>query len=300
MRTLLIDSSFIAYQAMYTMDSLTNNDMPSGVIFGFLNRILAIGTKFKSNDLVFCFDSKKSFRRDVYPEYKQKRKENLSEDDKQKRQIMQRQIELLRTEILPLIGFRNNIMVDGLESDDIMAKLAISSINPVILVTSDADMFQCLYPHVSIYNPSKQIMFTMKDFYDKYGFPFWKWPWAKSYMGCSTDNVEGINGIGEKTIADFFNGKLKPGSKKLELLISDEAKEIYKRNWPLVSLPHKNTPELSLVGNKFSKKGFVQVCESYGINSFLEERMYEWKAFFTSKEQTNPVESKIRERMKVL
>lgn len=287
-KLILLDVHGLAYRSLYTLGDLSIEDIGTGVIFGIMSTLLHLGKKFKSNDFVFCFDSKKSIRREMYPEYKMKRSQDLSDEDRYKRKEMFFQLNLFRQKYLPQMGFKNIFLQEGYEADDLMAKICAEYVDDIVMVTSDEDMYQCLYPHVKMYKPSKNELMDTNQFSNKYGIPFWKWPWVKAYAGCSTDNVQGIAGVGEKTAIKFINNKLNPTTKTHANISSPEGLITYERNIPLVQLPLKGTESCKIEHNVLSPSGFISMCKELEFDSFREQKE-DWMEFFEGyRKRRNP------------
>jgi 5'-3' exonuclease len=289
---LLIDSQMLCYQARHAYIGLSYNGEETGVIFGFLKKILDLAEIFNTNNIIFCWDSKFLYRKKHYPEYKIKRhnkKKELSEDEYEDYLSMLDQMNTVRDEVLPSMGFKNNFLADGFEADDLLAvwarKLFLKN-QRAIIVTDDADLYQCL-DHCSIYNPRKKNMFTRKLFEKKYGLTPGQWPLAKAIGGCSSDEVIGITGVSDpKKITSkalkYIKGDLTKGV-ILDRIKSKEGQEIIQKNLPIVTCPYKEEKltRMILKRNKFSNKKFVSTFERYGFYSFLKsEKLNLWKRFF--------------------
>src|SRR3990172_1202711 len=155
---LIIDSNFICYKSMIAMKGLSWDEHATGVIFGFLREISSLADKFESPRFVFAWDSRKSFRRNVYPEYKKRPKiedpemEDLFNSGRP-------QFDEIRLKVLPRLGFKNNFIQVGLEADDIMARIVqehsgkLPLEDRICIVSSDEDLYQLLHNTISIYNP---------------------------------------------------------------------------------------------------------------------------------------------------
>jgi len=275
--SLVIDSSYIGYQARYTMGDLSHDDLPTGVIFGFLSRILHLGLMFGTNDLSFCWDSRHSLRRDIYPDYKKKKKDR-TQIELDEIALMKDQFKVLRKKILPMIGFNNHFIQPGYESDDIMASIVFTKLGDWILVTGDEDLFQCISNNTRVYSPSKKKMMTLKRFFEEKQITPGTWVRVKMTAGCKSDNVIGIEGVGEKKAIQFLNRQMKPG-KTLDKI--NAGKKLIDSNRVLVELPFPGTKEPTFRPNIFSMKGFEKVCKHYGFHSFLQpEHLEEWETFF--------------------
>jgi len=278
--TMIIDSHYIAHQAKYAMRELRFDGNETGIIFGFLSRILTLGMRFKTNDFVFLWDSRSSKRKKLMPLYKSKRKEMTIEE--QKEMILAKiQFTKLRRKILPAIGFKNVYIQKGFEGDDLIAKFVLGRLGEFIIVSADEDLFQCLQANTKIYTPSKKRFMTRRRFITEYGINPSSWRYIKALAGCSSDGVPGIRGVGEKTALKFWKGVLDKKS-KIYKKIEEKKEAIFKKNIPLVFLPFEGTEDLKHLGNDFDFKTFKKICRKYGMVSFLEkEKLKEWKVFFS-------------------
>lgn len=290
---LLIDCNALVYSAYYMMGNLSYNGNPTGVIYGFLKKILFLAHHFQTNDFYLCWDSPSStgYRAKIYPEYKGNRRKNQTEEEKEERIIMYKQGAELRKKILPALGFKN-FYKEGLESDDLLAFWAFYSVfkgqnKRIIMVTSDTDMYQCL-ECCSIYNPATNKLFTKKDFISKYKIEPIKWALAKAIGGCSSDNVKGINGAADpksetSKALKYIRGELTEG--KIFNKIKNNRKMVT-RNLRLVLLPFQTDEPWRLIPrrNRFNRKAFLKIFDKYRFISFLEKEGFQkWKIFFGDK-----------------
>jgi len=291
---LFLDSNYLAHQARFCLNGLGYKNIATGVIFGFLSRVLSLAQKFQTNDISFFWDSKKSLRKRRHSFYKEKRHKDLSEEEDKELKEAFKQFAILRTEILPMIGFNNNFMMTGFEADDIIAKAVINSINIPIVVTADEDLFQLL-DYCMVYNPTKDEMMTKQILEMERNASPSDWIRMKQIAGCSSDNVPGVKGVGEKTALSYIHGALKEGKKKKDIELSQD---IIARNEWLVRLPLPGTPPIPFRADQLSLDMFQEVCGEYGLASFLEDdKWQEWENFFKG-EFTNQ-EQKTRRRKSV-
>jgi len=305
MTHVIIDTSHLAYAALYSVGDLAIGDVATGVLFQFLSRILQVGCKYKTNSILFAFDTPTSsgVRRKFYPDYKVKR--GAKHDDPEKQVAiasMYQQLDMLRTEILPQLGFTNIYRVDGFESDDIIASLVgvdipnagarlplgVNDTDKFCIVSNDGDLYQVLGKNNRVFmlNLASQKTYTHKDFVEEYGIDPVQWSLVKSIAGCNTDEVEGIAGVGETTAVKFIKKEL-PTHHKTYTAITNGT-DIINRNTYLVRLPHRDFPwdMLEVKSNVFNGRGsyFKEMCNTYGFHTFLSpEALSEWKQLFTGK-----------------
>lgn len=266
---LLIDSHYLAHRAFHTSGGLSHHGKGTGVIFGVLKSIGGFMEQFDTDRVAFCFESRHLKRRDVFPDYKIKRiKANLTKEEAKARIELARQIAQLREELLPAIGFKNVFHFDGYESDDILAALArdlSAHDEEVVIVTSDADLFQCLNRNVSIYSPQKRKLLTSSWFEKEYGLQPKRWTVVKAMSGCSGDGVPGISGIGEKTAIKYLQGTL-PQQSAAWCKIRANTPTVL-RNRELVELPFLGCPSPALQKDHVTEQAWKAVCGQLGMKS---------------------------------
>jgi len=286
---MLIDCSSIAYRAFFVMGGLSSGNVGTGVTFGFLSQILQLAKLFKTDKFVFCFDSGKSYRRVLYPEYKQKRRETeQTEEEIRYKKEFYRQVNELRISILPELGFKNVFVKTGYESDDLMAHFALNNkvTIPSVMATTDQDLYQCISYNSYFYDLGKRELRDKEWFNDMYfDLDPWWWMRMKCLAGCPGDGVGGIKGVGEKTAFKYLKGELKVDSRAYKAIESEEGGRIQDRNFKLVALPFKGNKELDLEiteGEVFSRGKFIQVFEDLEFISFLR-KLDDWQECFNLK-----------------
>jgi DNA polymerase-1 len=280
----LADTSYLAYRAMHSVGYLSFEDIPTGVIFGFLTQLRALceDSRINSNRVLLFFDSFKSKRRDAYPEYKAKRRKQREEDGEERERVsyMFEQVHLLRDKILPAMGFPCYSQ-EGLESDDLMADVSYQlqgAGEKGVIITADSDLFQCIHENCHWYDPARKYYYEPASFEEKYGLPPSRWGEVKALAGCSTDNVAGVPGVGDKTAVKYLRGHLSAKSKAYGRIESEEGKAIKKRNEALVVLPHLETDEVHVREPELKSDVLMAVAERYGMVSILKGRTG-WKLF---------------------
>ena len=278
----VIDCNFLSYRAGLGFGGLSFNNSDTTVIFGFLNEMLTFAKEIKSSykpidKFIFTWDSRKSFRKMAYRDYK--KKEPKSAEDMKILDSIHKQMNILRSEILPAMGFENVLMMTGIEADDIIAKIVSRGEidNEFIIFSSDADLYQLLSPYCGMYR-AKKGLYTLTDFIEEYDITPKEWAEVKAIAGCTSDKLPGIKGIGEKSAIKYIKDlHLSVGMKKK----ITEGKEIIKRNRPIVTLPHKKTKDVKLKKDVVTPARIKTAFETYGMFSFLKEKRFnEWSSLF--------------------
>jgi|ADurb_H2B_03_Slu_FD_contig_31_952612_length_5191_multi_7_in_0_out_0_3 DNA polymerase-1 len=272
---IIFDSNYVCYVHKFALSQgLTYRGGRTEIIFGFLKTIFDMAERFESSKFFFCWDSRESFRRQIYPEYKiNRRREDRTEEEKRQDRIAYHQFDLIREKVLKSLGFANIFQVEGYESDDIIASLVKNNFpeETNVVISSDNDLLQLL-ENCSLYNISKRSLTTKDEFTRNYGISPEEWGKVKSIAGCSTDNVSGVYGVGEKTAAKYLSGKMKEGKIK-QRIESEEGIKILENNSALVVLPFPGIPIFDVSEkDSFSLDKFIRVFEKYGFESLSQEK----------------------------
>lgn len=281
---LILDCPYICHKVRHGMKEvdLTSDTINVEVIFGFLKQLLMICKRFQNIDgHIFCWDSRKSLRKKMYPEYKANRRDKirtLEQEEFDRKTIAQ--FNEIRRYVLPGMGFSNNFIQTGLESDDIMASVVIN--NPqhsYLLVSSDRDMFQLLDYDLKMYSLHTRKIMDKGRFVKIYGISPDKWVMAKAIGGCSTDNVHGIAGASDPAKSNrslaiaYIQGTLNKG-KVYNRIESEEGKEIIKRNIELIKLPFHATKKFEIIRETLWRKDFHRTFSEYNFQSLLRNNEF--------------------------
>lgn len=221
----IVDVSGIIYRSFYGLPSLTYNDQELGATYGYCKEMLRLTSQFGDSMFIAAFDSsRKTFRNEIYKDYKSNRKEMPKE--------LVSQIDIVK-EATDAFGFVK-AEYPGYEADDIIASYTkvISPLKYTInIISNDKDLMQLLdlENNINIYDPSKNKYITRDDVKTKFGvFPEQMLD-VMALVGDSSDNIPGVQGIGPKTASSLINefGNLEnlianihklPKSKKFETL----------------------------------------------------------------------------------
>lgn len=198
---LIIDSMNMAYRVYFKMPVLTNTEGENtSSIYGFVRLLNSTFNRFQPSNVILTWDSKNNKRKKIDSDYKIKR---FKEPDENLFNFI-KQIVTLRT-TLQEIGIPT-FYKDGYESDDLIAiaickypKVSASNY-PIdyrhLIYSSDNDLYQLLDDNVDIFNGTE--ILTKAEFIKRFGFEPRMYAIYKAMTGCSSDNVKGIPGIGEK------------------------------------------------------------------------------------------------------
>ncbi len=264
--TLIIDSMHICYRAKHTMCSPGKPGQHNCCIIGFLKEIQSFIKLFKTDDLVFCWDSKESERRKIFPKYQYKRHDDSKKTPEEIRFDIDciRQFKLIKYHMIPAMGFVNNYLQTGHEADDIIARL-VMYYSPehfkFITITNDQDYYQLL-DYTDIYDPRTRQIIKRKDFWYEYKLTPKQWIDYKAIAGCNSDKVPGIKGVGEKTALKYLRKEpIKPHFQKR----IDEGEEAFKLCKKLVELPFPGTKLYKIKYNNLSYESFNEKLKELNI-----------------------------------
>jgi DNA polymerase-1 len=204
----LIDGSGYIFRAYYALPPLTrkSDGLPTGAVSGFCSMLFKLLEDSKSNEnlqkpthFAVIFDSaRKTFRNEIYSDYKANRAE--APDD------LAPQFEYIRKSVLAF----NLPSVDLLnyEADDLIATYVDQILKAgakVTIVSSDKDLMQLYKKNVRIFDPMKNKFINEEDVFKKFGVDASKVIDVQALAGDSSDNVPGVPGIGVKTAAELIN-----------------------------------------------------------------------------------------------
>ena len=225
----LIDGSGYIFRAYYALPPLSrkSDGLPTGAVSGFCSMLFKLLEDSKSNENIkkpthfaVIFDSaRKTFRNEIYSDYKANRAE--APDD------LAPQFEYIRKSVLAF----NLPSVDLLnyEADDLIATYVDQILKKgakVTIVSSDKDLMQLFKKDVRIFDPMKNKFITDEDVFKKFGVVSSKVIDVQALAGDSSDNVPGVPGIGVKTAAELIN---KYGTLEKLLKFANEIKQNKRR-----------------------------------------------------------------------
>ena len=205
-RFFLIDGTGLVYRAFFAIRNLnTSTGEPVNALYG-LSRMLTklLKEKVEKDDrIVFFMDrARKTFRTEMYQEYKANRSEMPEE--------LRFQMAFVE-DLVKSFGI-NVLSVENYEADDLIATFTKAFKNDSDLfeiVTSDKDLFQLISDNVRILRAEKGVTqlkeYDRDAFYEKYGFEPSQMIDYLSLMGDSSDNIPGIKGIGDKRAKELIS-----------------------------------------------------------------------------------------------
>jgi DNA polymerase-1 len=193
---ILVDGSsylYRAFHAMFKADLRNSAGEPTGAIRTVTSMLRRLQKDYPSSVVVVIFDAKgKTFRDDIYPDYKANRP-SMPDDLRLQIEPIHR---IVRAMGLPLL------MIEGVEADDVIGTLAHQATQQqvdVVVSTGDKDMAQLVNQHVTLVNTMTETVMDVAGVKEKFGIPPELIIDFLALMGDKVDNIPGVAGVGEKT-----------------------------------------------------------------------------------------------------
>ncbi|QBJ78262.1 DNA polymerase I [Aquitalea sp. USM4] len=196
---LLIDGSSYLYRAFHAMPDLRSPDgRPTGAVYGMVNMLRRLEKEVQFDYSACVFDAKgKTFRDELYPEYKANRPSMPEELAAQIKPVH----EVVQASGWPML------MVEGVEADDVigtLAKMGEAAGFKVIISTGDKDMAQLVTPMVSLVNTMTNENLDQAGVKEKFGVPPERIIDYLTLIGDKVDNVPGVDKCGPKTAVKWL------------------------------------------------------------------------------------------------
>lgn len=196
----LIDGYGFVFRAYHSLPPLTRSDKtPVGAVYGFTNMLIKLLAGLDVSNVAVVFDSgSKTFRNEIFPDYKANRPP-CPEDLKPQFPLVRQAAESLSLPILEKIGF---------EADDLIATITKKSVEKgyeVLIVSSDKDLMQLVRSGVFMYDAMKNKFIGNKEVREKFAVDPNQVVDVLALMGDASDNVAGVKGIGPKTAAELIS-----------------------------------------------------------------------------------------------
>ncbi|MFY7824873.1 MAG: DNA polymerase, partial [Candidatus Planktophila sp.] len=203
-RLLLIDGHSMAYRAFFALPAenfTTAQGQHTNAIYGFATMLLSLLSSEKPTHVAVAFDvSRKTFRSEIFPEYKANRAKTPDE--------FRSQMSYLH-ELVTAFGI-TTFEVEGFEADDVIAtitKQAEREGAEIFICTGDRDSFQLVNEKTTVLYPKRGVSdlarMTPDAVQEKYGMSPEQYPDFAALRGDPSDNLPSVPGVGEKTAAKW-------------------------------------------------------------------------------------------------
>ena len=195
----LVDGSSYLFRAFHAMPNLSNvQGEPTGAIYGVVNMIRRLLADYDPEHIAVVFDAKgKTFRNDLYPEYKAHRPPMPQE--------LAQQIEAVH-EIIKAMGLPL-LCIPGVEADDVIGTLAQQATEQgidTIISTGDKDMAQLVNQHVTLIDTMKDVVSDEQGVAERFEVTPAQIIDYLTLIGDKVDNVPGVPKVGPKTAVKWL------------------------------------------------------------------------------------------------
>ena len=258
----IIDTFGFFFRSYFALPPLRNSKgFPTGLLTGFINLIDSLKREHNTDYIIFALDTKeKSFRHDIYPEYKANRGEAPKDLLKQLP---------IAIDWIGEMGFAN-ISKDRYEADDVIATVASFAKNrglKVRIVSHDKDLYQLIDDSsVTLYDAIKKIEIDEEGCLKKFGVKPKYFTNFQALVGDSSDNIPGVKGIGKvgasklinefHTLENIYKNIDRAGTKRVQKLLL-EGKESAFLSRELVTLKRDIFKDFDLDSFIFEDKNYL-------------------------------------------
>ena len=204
----LIDGHALAYRTYFAITGgmsdrmQTRSGEPTAGIFGFANVLMRLLEQEKPEYLAVAFDTGKTFRNELYPEYKATRAKMPDDLKPQIERIRQ----MIDTFHLP------RLEKEGVEADDVLGSIAKQAVEQglgVKIITGDRDLLQLVNDRITVNLPGSKMAdsknYSAADVRESLGVDPNQVVDYKALVGDTSDNIPGVAGVGPKTAVSLLD-----------------------------------------------------------------------------------------------
>lgn len=309
-RVLIVDALNMFFRAYIVDPSLSTNGQPIGGLKGFLKILQKQIRETKPDEVLIAWDGSGGSRKrkSVNKNYKEGRKpirlnrsiRNMTENEEMENKIWQQTRLFDYLNEMPIA----QIMLPEVEADDVIA--AVTNLDyyngwQKVIVSSDKDFLQLCDHETVLYRPIQKVVMNRNKVIEEYGIHPQNMALARAVVGDKSDNLDGIPGIGLKTIAKRFPFMAEEEYCTIDRLIEHcqtqeesklkvyesivEGREIIEENYGLMQL---YVPSISVQGKqkiKYTVENAEKFFNQTEINvMMLQDGMgvWDWSTLFTT------------------
>jgi 5'-3' exonuclease len=232
-KTLLVDGDNLFKIGFHGVKELYNDGAHVGGVYHFINTLRRFLDEHNHDKVVVFWDgdSNSSIRKAIYPQYKGNRRQDMNEYKYESYLQQKARVKTYLEEV-----FVRQVEMINNEADDLIAHYCkIATEEKIIIFSADKDLTQLISERVTIYSPIHKQYFKNGDkiSINKVDIPHQNVTVCKIFTGDKSDNIDGIEGLGEKTLVKLFPQMLEKSCTVEELL--DNAQNIPQKK-PIKSL----------------------------------------------------------------
>jgi DNA polymerase I len=203
-RTLLVDGNNLFKIGFHGAKDVYNDGAHVGGVFHFVNILRKFLEEHNHDKVIVMWDgdSNSSIRKGLYPQYKANRRQDMNEYKYESYLYQQSRVKQYLEEI-----FVRQVEMVNNEADDLMAFYTqIATDEDIIIFSADKDLTQLISERVTIYSPISKQYYKNGDMItiNKVDIPHYNVLLTKIFTGDKSDNISGIEGLGEKTLIKYF------------------------------------------------------------------------------------------------
>jgi DNA polymerase-1 len=204
-KTLLVDGDNLFKIGFHGAKDVFNDGAHVGGVFYFVSVLRKFLIEHNHDKVVVFWDgdSNSSIRKSIYPQYKANRRQDDMNEYKYESYLYQKsRIKQYLEEI-----FVRQVEMHDNEADDLIAYYCnVAKDEKIIIFSADKDLTQLISADVTIYSPITKQYFKNGDMIslNKVNIPHYNVLLTKVFTGDKSDNIEGIEGLGEKTLLKYF------------------------------------------------------------------------------------------------
>jgi 5'-3' exonuclease len=223
-KTLLVDGDNLFKIGFHGVKELYNDGSHIGGVYHFINTIRRFLDEGQLDKVVVFWDGKynSSIRKQLYPQYKANRRQDMNEDKYASYLEQKSRVKDYLEEV-----FVRQVEMEDNEADDLIAYYCkIATNEQITIFSADKDLTQLINERVTIFSPivKQYYKFGDKITINKVEIPHYNVLLCKIFTGDKSDNIDGIEGLGEKTLIKHFPQMLEKPCTIEELL--DNARNI--------------------------------------------------------------------------
>ena len=203
-KTLLVDGDNLFKIGFHGVKELYNDGSHIGGVYHFINTIRRFLDEGQLDKVVVFWDGKynSSIRKQLYPQYKANRRQDMNEDKYASYLEQKSRVKDYLEEV-----FVRQVEMEDNEADDLIAYYCkIATNEQITIFSADKDLTQLINERVTIFSPivKQYYKFGDKITINKVEIPHYNVLLCKIFTGDKSDNIDGIEGLGEKTLIKYF------------------------------------------------------------------------------------------------
>jgi len=237
---LIIDGTNAFIRSFSCNPALNEQGQHIGGLYGLL---LSIGSNirmFNATRCILVFDGRggSQRRKKLYPEYKAQRATNKQRMNRMEHfKSKEEEIESMKWQFSRLYQYLETLpltilCLDNIEADDVIAYITKQYFekksNSITIVSTDRDFYQLVDDRITVYSPTKKIMYDSKKLQEEFEFHPNNYLLYRMLTGDASDNITGIKGIGLKTFNKLFETENEMTLQEFKEIVKDKVKNDFK------------------------------------------------------------------------